>query len=145
MGIHMKLTYTTQNVLRMILDDLRGSHMFSDVFIIFSVFEGCSPKKAPKSPWVLQIWCGYFLSPLGPIVLQGISKKLSICWFGQRAKTCWDVPDKMPTKNWDGQNANHRKKSVQNANLWLAFCPNGILSNHQQFSDIMIMLSILDT
>ena len=39
-----------KNVLRMILDDLRGSHMFSDDFIIFSVFEGCSPKKAPKSP-----------------------------------------------------------------------------------------------
>ena len=45
MGIHMKLTYTTQNVLRMILDDLRGSHLFSDVFIIFSVLAGCSPKK----------------------------------------------------------------------------------------------------
>ena len=43
----MKPTYTTQNVLRMILDDLRGSqsHMFSDDFIIFSVFSGCSPKK----------------------------------------------------------------------------------------------------
>ena len=34
----------------------------------------------------------------------------------------------MPTKNWDGQNANHNKKSGQNANLWLAFCPVGILS-----------------
>ena len=33
----------------------------------------------------------------------------------------------MPTKNWDGQNANHRKKSAQNANLWLAFCLVGIL------------------
>ena len=41
----MKPTYTTQNVLRMILDDLRGSHLFSDVFIIFSVLAGCSPKK----------------------------------------------------------------------------------------------------
>ena len=43
---HMKPTYTTENVLRMILDDLRGSHMLSDVFIIFSVFSGCSPKKS---------------------------------------------------------------------------------------------------
>ena len=34
----------------------------------------------------------------------------------------------MPTKNWDGQNANHNKKSGQNANLWLAFRPVGILS-----------------
>ena len=42
--IHMRPTYTTQNVLRMILDDLSGSHMFPDVFIIFSVFSGCSPK-----------------------------------------------------------------------------------------------------
>ena len=59
-------------------------------------------------------------------------------WSGQRAKTCWDVQDKMSTKNWDGQNANHRKKSGrnanhrkksgQNANLWLAFRPVGILS-----------------
>ena len=44
------------------------------------------------------------------------------------AKTCWDGPDKMPTKIWDGQNANHRKKSGQNANFWLAFCLVGILS-----------------
>ena len=29
--------------------------------------------------------------------------------FWQNAKTCWDGPDKMPTKNWDGQNANHNK------------------------------------
>ena len=36
---------------------------------------------------------------------------------------CWDGLDKMPTKNWDGQNANHNKKS-------LAFCPVGILSAH---------------
>ena len=34
----------------------------------------------------------------------------------------------MPTKNWDGQNANHNKKSGQNANLWLALRPAGILS-----------------
>ena len=34
----------------------------------------------------------------------------------------------MPTKNWDGQNANHNQKSGQNANLWLAFRPVGILS-----------------
>ena len=34
----------------------------------------------------------------------------------------------MPTKIWDGQNANHRKKSGQNANFWLAFRPVGILS-----------------
>ena len=31
-------------------------------------------------------------------------------------------------ESWDGQNANHRKKSGQNANLWLALCPVGILS-----------------
>ena len=58
-------------------------------------------------------------------------------WFGQRAKTCWDFQDKMSTKNWNGQNANHRKKSGRNANqklafcpdffLWLAFCPSQIL------------------
>ena len=34
----------------------------------------------------------------------------------------------MPTKNWDGQNANHNQKFGQNANLWLAFCLVGILS-----------------
>ena len=34
------------------------------------------------------------------------------------------------TKNWDGQNANHNKKSGHNANLWLAFRPVGILSAH---------------
>ena len=36
----------------------------------------------------------------------------------------------MPTKTCDGQNANHNKKSGQNANLWLAFRPVGILSTH---------------
>ena len=51
-------------------------------------------------------------------------------WFWQNAKTSWDGPDKMPTKNWDGQNANHNKKSGHNANLWLAFRPVGILSAH---------------
>ena len=29
--------------------------------------------------------------------------------FHDSDKTCWDGPDKMPTKNWDGQNANHNK------------------------------------
>ena len=37
--------------------------------------------------------------------------------------------DKMPTKSWDGQNANHRKKSGWHL-VWLAFCPVGILSYH---------------
>ena len=36
----------------------------------------------------------------------------------------------MLTKNWDGQNVNHNKKSGQNANLWLALRPVGILSAH---------------
>ena len=45
------------------------------------------------------------------------------------------VRTKCQPKSWDGQNANHRKKSGQNANLgWhyvrLAFCPVGILSYH---------------
>ena len=45
------------------------------------------------------------------------------------------VQTKCQPKSWDGQNANHRKKSGQNANLgWhyvrLAFCPVGILSYH---------------
>ena len=38
------------------------------------------------------------------------------------------VRTKCQPKSWDGQNANHRKKSGQNANLWLALCPVGILS-----------------
>ena len=39
------------------------------------------------------------------------------------------VRTKCQPKSWDGQNANHRKKSGQNANLWLALCPVGILSS----------------
>ena len=35
---------------------------------------------------------------------------------------------KCQPKSWDGQNANQRDKSGQNANLWLALCPVGILS-----------------
>ena len=38
------------------------------------------------------------------------------------------VRTKFQPKSWDGQNANQRKKSGQNANLWLALCPVGILS-----------------
>ena len=38
------------------------------------------------------------------------------------------VRTKCQPKIWDGQNANHREKSGQNANLWLALCPVGILS-----------------
>ena len=38
------------------------------------------------------------------------------------------VRTKCQPKSWDGQNANHRKKSGQNAKLWLALCPVGILS-----------------
>ena len=57
--------------------------MFSDVFIIFSVFPGCSPKKntlkSLSSADLMSDICGYFSSPRGPIVLQGhgVSKKLS--------------------------------------------------------------------
>jgi len=40
------------------------------------------------------------------------------------------VLTKCQPKSWDGQNANLRKKSGQNANLWLALCPVGILSYH---------------
>ena len=29
--------------------------------------------------------------------------------FKQNAKTCWDGPDKIQTKEWDGQNAKHKK------------------------------------
>ena len=61
----MKPTYTTQIVLRRILDDLKGCHLFADVFIIFSMLAGCSPKKkAPKSPWALQIRCRIFVATL---------------------------------------------------------------------------------
>ena len=35
----------------------------------------------------------------------------------------------MPTKSWDGQNVNHRKKSGWHL-VWLAFGPVGILSYH---------------
>ena len=38
------------------------------------------------------------------------------------------IRTKCQPKSWDGQNANHRNKSGQNANLWLALCPVGILS-----------------
>ena len=38
------------------------------------------------------------------------------------------VRTKCQPKSWGGQNANHRKKSGQNANLWLALCPVGIMS-----------------
>ena len=55
----MKPTFTTQNVLRMKLDDLRGSHMFSSVFIIFSVFSGCSPKKNLTVPEFCRSDVGY--------------------------------------------------------------------------------------
>ena len=57
-------------------------------------------------------------------------------WLYQNAKSCWDGPDKMPTKNRDGQNANDNKKSSKNANLWLAFCPVGIFSAHRQNSSV---------
>ena len=40
------------------------------------------------------------------------------------------VRTKCQPKSWDGRNANHRDKSGQNANLWLALCPVGILSAH---------------
>ena len=76
----MKPTFTIQNVLRMILDDLKGSHMFSDVFIIFSVFSGCFPKKKQlKVPEFCRSDVGYlwlFLSPRGSIVLQGVLKRI---------------------------------------------------------------------
>ena len=39
----MKPTYTPQIVLRMMLDDLGGFHMFSEVFILFLLFLGCGP------------------------------------------------------------------------------------------------------
>ena len=39
------------------------------------------------------------------------------------------VRTKCQPKSWDRQNANHRNKSGQNANLWLALCPVGILSS----------------
>ena len=39
------------------------------------------------------------------------------------------VRRKCQPKSWDGKNANHRNKSGQNANLWLALCPVGILSS----------------
>ena len=59
-------------------------------------------------------------------------------WFGYFMNCDFHDSDKMPKhvemvrtkcqpKSWDGQNANHRKKSGQNANLWLALCPVGIL------------------
>ena len=56
---------------------------------------------------------------------------------GGGAKTCWDGPDKMPTKKLVRTKCQPWKKSPgQNANLgWhfvrLAFCPVGILSYHQ--------------
>ena len=60
-------------------------------------------------------------------------------WFGYFMKCDFHDSDKMPKhvemvwtkcqpKIWGGQNANHRKKSGHNANLWLALCPVGILS-----------------
>ena len=55
----MKPTYTTQNVIMILIDDLRGSHMFSDDFIIFSVFSGCSPKKHLKVPEFCRYDFGY--------------------------------------------------------------------------------------
>ena len=61
----MKPAFTTQNVLRMILDDLRGSHMFSDVFIIFSVLSGSSPpqKNTLKVPVFCRSDFGYLWLP----------------------------------------------------------------------------------
>ena len=62
-------------------------------------------------------------------------------WVGEGggdAKTCWDGPDKMPTKKLIRTKCQPQKKSHgQNANLgWhfvrLAFCPVGILSYHRQ-------------
>ena len=62
---------------------------------------------------------------------------MACCVMGD-AKTCWDGPDKMPTKKLIRTKCQPQKKSHgQNANLgWhfvrLAFCPVGILSYHHQ-------------
>ena len=55
------------------------------------------------------------------------------------------VRTKCQPKSWDGQNANHKKKSGQNANLWLALCPVGILSGwHFVLPPLIIAQDILE-
>ena len=54
------------------------------------------------------------------------------------------VQTKCQPKSWDGQNANHRDKSEQNANLWLALCPVGILSGWH-FVRTPLMLVVVGT
>ena len=54
------------------------------------------------------------------------------------------VRTKCQPKSWDGQNANHRNKSGQNANLWLALCPVGILSGwHFVRTPGLVLINIL--
>ena len=48
----------------------------------------------------------------------------------------------MPHNKWDGQNAKHIKKSRQNANLQLAFCPVGILSYHHHVNSVNHVSSV---
>ena len=50
-------------------------------------------------------------------------------WFRQNAKTYWDGPDKMPTKNLIRTKCQPQKKSHGHF-VRLAFCPVGILSYH---------------
>ena len=54
------------------------------------------------------------------------------------------VRTKCQPKIWDGQNANHRDRSGQNANLWLALCLVGILSGwHFVRTPGLVLINIL--
>ena len=60
------------------------------------------------------------------------------CWGGEgggNAKTCWDGPDKMPTKKLIRTKCQpQKKKSRTKCQPRLAFCPVGILSYHLSYN-----------
>ena len=64
-------------------------------------------------------------------------------WFGKNAKTCWDGPDKMPTKKLGGTKCQQQQKSPDKMPTfgwhfdWLAFCPT---TSYKVFRTILTTL-----
>ena len=78
--------------MKMMLDDLSGSHMFSDVFIIFSVFSGCFPKKkhlkVPEFADLMSDICCYFREDL---LYYRCLKKLSLATNFRLKLAVWEA------------------------------------------------------
>ena len=71
-----------------------------------------------------------------------MSDNLVCC--GKMPKYVEMVWTKCQPKSWDRQNANHRNKFRQNANLWLALRPVGILSGwHFVRTPGLVLINIL--